>query len=78
MIAESVLNTAIDLRPRARKRSAWTAGVTCLARQTGLGWIICTHCGIPTGRPDGGPVALPDGGRLGCDPRQANWVRQFL
>jgi hypothetical protein len=34
-----------------------------------VGWIICTHCGVPLSRPDGGPVALPDGGRLGADPR---------
>ncbi len=33
------------------------------------GWVICGHCGITLGRPDGGPVALPDGGPLGPDPR---------
>lgn len=32
-------------------------------------WVVCTHCGVPLRRPDGGPVALPDGGRLGPDPR---------
>lgn len=34
------------------------------------GWVICTHCGIPLKRPDGGPVALPNGGPLGPDLRQ--------
>jgi hypothetical protein len=34
------------------------------------GWRICTHCGIPMSRPDGGPVALPNGGSLGADPRE--------
>jgi hypothetical protein len=34
------------------------------------GWEICSHCGIPLMRPDGGPVALPNGGPLGPDPRQ--------
>lgn len=34
------------------------------------GWVICTHCGMPISRPDGGPVALPGGGPLGPDPRQ--------
>lgn len=29
------------------------------------GWVICGHCGIPLERPDGGPVARPNGGRLG-------------
>lgn len=33
------------------------------------GWVICDHCGIPLERPDGGPVALPNGGPLGPDPR---------
>lgn len=32
-------------------------------------WVVCTHCGVPLVRPDGGPVALPGGGRLGPDPR---------
>lgn len=35
----------------------------------GSGWVICTHCAIPLERDDGGPVALPDGGPLGPDPR---------
>lgn len=35
------------------------------------GWVICEHCGIPLRRPDGGPVALPNGGLLGPDPRTA-------
>jgi hypothetical protein len=35
------------------------------------GWVICEHCGIPLRRPDGGPVALPNGGPLGPDPRTA-------
>ncbi|TAJ49664.1 MAG: hypothetical protein EPO52_01510 [Herbiconiux sp.] len=35
------------------------------------GWMTCEECSIPTQRPDGGPVALPDGGRLGPDLRQA-------
>jgi hypothetical protein len=33
------------------------------------GWVTCAHCGIPLKRPDGGPVALPNGGPLGPDPR---------
>jgi len=33
------------------------------------GWIVCSDCGVPLQRSDGGPVALPDGGRLGPDPR---------
>jgi hypothetical protein len=35
----------------------------------GSGWVICQHCGIPLQRTDGGPVALPNGGPLGPDPR---------
>ncbi len=35
------------------------------------GWITCDHCGVPLQRPDGGPVALPNGGPLGPDPRDA-------
>jgi hypothetical protein len=35
------------------------------------GWVICEHCGIPLRRPDGGPVALPNGGQLGPDRRTA-------
>jgi hypothetical protein len=35
------------------------------------GWITCDHCGVPLQRPDGGPVALPNGGPLGPDPREA-------
>jgi hypothetical protein len=34
------------------------------------GWEICGHCGIPLRRSDGGPVALPNGGLLGPDPRE--------
>jgi hypothetical protein len=34
------------------------------------GWVICGHCGIPLQRPYGGPVALPNGGPLGPDPRK--------
>lgn len=37
--------------------------------QAEAGWAICADCGVPLHRPDGGPVALPDGGRLGPDPR---------
>ncbi|MCZ2818028.1 hypothetical protein [Modestobacter sp. VKM Ac-2984] len=33
-------------------------------------WIICADCGIPLVRPDGGPVALPHGGKLGPDARE--------
>ncbi|WP_396913654.1 hypothetical protein [Mycolicibacterium sp.] len=33
------------------------------------GWVVCEHCGIPLERPDGGPVALPNGGPLGPDLR---------
>ena len=36
-----------------------------------FGWITCDHCGVPLQRPDGGPVALPNGGPLGPDPRDA-------
>ena len=36
------------------------------------GWVSCTYCGITLQRPDGGPVALPNGGPLGPDPRDAN------
>ena len=32
------------------------------------GWVICDDCGVRLARPDGAPVALPDGGRLGPDP----------
>jgi hypothetical protein len=31
--------------------------------------VICDDCGVPLARPDGAPVALPDGGRLDPDPR---------
>jgi hypothetical protein len=31
--------------------------------------VICGDCGVPLARFDGVPVALPDGGRLGSDPR---------
>lgn len=37
----------------------------------GSGWVICADCGVPLSRPDGGPVALTDGGRLGLDPRES-------
>lgn len=34
------------------------------------GWVVCHHCAIPLERPDGGPVALPNGGPLGPDARE--------
>ena len=38
--------------------------------QAGSSWVICADCGVPLSRPDGGPVALPNGGRLGPDTRE--------
>jgi len=38
-------------------------------KRLGSGWILCDHCGVPWQRPDSGPIALPNGGPLGPDPR---------
>jgi hypothetical protein len=75
IVADEMLKVAIDFDERTdRLRSE------CARREEHLpsedasqsGWVICTHCGIPLQRPDGGPVALSEGGPLGPDPRQRN------
>ena len=72
IVADEMLKVAIDYNERTDHQEA-----DCARRGEQLpsgddpesGWVICTHCGIPLKRPDRGPVALPDGGPLGPDPR---------
>lgn len=72
IVADEMLKVAIDFHERTGRQEA-----ECARRGEHLpsgddsesGWVICTHCGIPLERPDGGPVALPGGGPLGPDSR---------
>ncbi len=72
IVADEMLKVAIDFHERVGRQAA-----ECARRGEHLpsgddsesGWVICTHCGIPLERPDGGPVALPGGGPLGPDSR---------
>jgi hypothetical protein len=75
IVADEMFKSAIDFDKRTdRLRSE------CASRRQHLpcedasqsDWVICTHCGIPLQRSDGGPVALSEGGPLGPDPRQRN------
>jgi hypothetical protein len=72
IVADEMLKVAMDFNERTDRQKA-----ECVRRGEHLrsgddsesGWVICTHCSIPLKRPDGDPVALPDGGALGPDPR---------
>ncbi|MCV7286072.1 hypothetical protein H7J87_12090 [Mycolicibacterium wolinskyi] len=74
VLADEVLKTAIGYSEQTRAREAECAdrGRHLPHQPDGSGWIVCTHCGVPTERPDGGPVALPNGGPLGPDPRHSH------
>lgn len=74
VVADDVLKTAIDYSEQTHAREAECAdrGRHLPHQPDGSGWIVCMHCGVPTERPDGGPIALPGGGPLGPDPRQAD------
>lgn len=73
IVADDMVKVAIDFHERTDRQEA-----ECARRGKHLpddgdsesGWVICGHCGIPLKRPDGGPVALSDGGPLGPDARQ--------
>jgi hypothetical protein len=73
IVADEMLKAAINFNERTDRQET-----ECARRREHLpsgdnsesGWVICTHCGIPLKRPDGGPVALPNGGPLGPDLRQ--------
>lgn len=72
IVADEMVEMAINFNEETDRREA-----DCAHRSRHLpsdkasksGWVICDHCGIPLQRPDGGPVALPNGGPLGPDPR---------
>lgn len=74
VIADEILTTAIDYseQTRARETECADRGRHLPHHPDGSGWIVCMHCGVPIERPDGGPVALPGGGPLGPDSRQAD------
>ena len=73
IVADDMVKAAIDFHERTDRQEA-----ECARRGKHLppdggsesGWVVCGHCGIPLKRPDGGPVALPNGGPLGPDARQ--------
>jgi hypothetical protein len=70
--ADEMLKVAIDFNEKTDRLEA-----ECAHRgehipsegDDGSGWVICSHCGIPLKRSDGGPVALSGGGPLGPDSR---------
>ena len=72
IVADEMVKMAIDFNEEMDRKLA-----ECAERKAHLwpegdsesGWVGCTHCSIPLVRPDGGPVALPNGGPLGPDPR---------
>lgn len=73
IVADEMVKVAIDFNERTDRQEAECArrGEHLPADDgDGSGWVVCSHCGIPLERPDGGPVALPGGGPLGPDPRQ--------
>lgn len=74
VVADDVLKIAIDYNEETARKETECAdrGRHLPHEPDGAGWVICTHCGIPIGRPDGGPVALPYGGPLGPDLRRAD------
>jgi hypothetical protein len=73
IVADEMVEMAIDFNERSdRHRAECGQRGEHLASDEGRksGWVICDHCGVPLERPDGGPVALPNGGPLGPDPRE--------
>lgn len=72
MVADEMVKIAIDYNEELERLQAECAR---RGRHVGAdagdesGWVICEHRSIPLHRPDGGPVALPNGGPLGPDPR---------
>ena len=72
IVADEMVKAAIDFNERTDRQET-----ECARRSEHLpsgdgesGWVICSYCGILLKRPDGGPVALPNGGPLGPDPRE--------
>ena len=79
--ADEAVKIAIGFNERTDRQKAECAQrgkhLPSGSRESG-GWVICGHCGIPTARPDGGPVALPGGGPLGPDLRPKGYARPPL
>lgn len=72
VVADEMVKMVIDINERRdhRARECAERGRHLLSKEGRESrWVICDHCGVPLQRPDGGPVALPNGGPLGPDPR---------
>jgi hypothetical protein len=73
IVADEMVKMAIDFNEQSDRQQA-----DCAQRGEHIpsgegresGWVVCSHCGIPLERPDGGPVAPPSGGPLDPDPRE--------
>jgi hypothetical protein len=73
IVEDEMLKVALDFHDRTDRLEAECAqrgAHVASSSDDESGWVICCHCTIPLERPDGGPVALPEGGPLGPDPRQ--------
>lgn len=71
IVADDMLKIAIDQHERMDElaRECESRGAHLPDKPSRSGWVVCDNCGVPLERPDGGPVALPNGGRLGPDIR---------
>lgn len=71
IVADEMVKMAINANEQRDRQQAECAerGEHVPPEDATSGWVICQHCTIPLQRPDGGPVALPNGGPLGPDPR---------
>jgi hypothetical protein len=75
VVVDDMVKMVIDYNEETARRESQCAerGFHAPASDAdpGDGWLICGSCGIPLKRPDGGPVALANGGPLGPDQRGA-------